>query len=296
MAQAHLTPKMFSENDRVVSPGEYGREFVILLSGRMCILRPGVRPGLPGSHPDDEDRDTSRDRLVLPDDRAPMFGFSACLTKLQHELVCHRTDYWAIDAQAYCDSLWCKRKHFYECFDKHWLKGRDDMVDMAYYHYEVELILNSHTSIDIDADGGVSHEEFIEASARIPHGFASRFAEQKKHIIAQAKEKGHTPKGTMDAGSLGHQEHVDADMNATAESLMESNELLKHRIVKLDALSHSLVKDVSAIKQNLRSLVGYHNAEWTQAAPTPTSESLCACVRAPPPSLIIPQCPVPCSI
>ena len=209
-----------------------------------------------------------------------MFGFSACLTKLQHDLVRNRTDYWAIDAELYSDTLWCPRKHFYECFSKYWLKGRDDMVEMAYYHYEVELILNSQTMIDNDGDGVISHEEFIEASAQIPHGFAARFAEEKKAVIKAAQEKGHAVKGTMDAGSSSHQQQVEADKNATRESLMGPSELLALRVNNLDEIAKGLTDDVAAIKQGMRLLLDHHKEEWTEIE-SPATKCECSATRPP---------------
>jgi hypothetical protein len=285
-----LRPKMFGPGDRLIKPGEYGHEFVILLGGKLRILRPGVRPGLPGSHPDDANRVDKRDRFILPDDRAPVFGFSSCLTKLQHELVRNRTDYWAIDAEVYSDTLWCPRKHFYECFSKHWLKGRDDMVEMAYYHYEVESILNSQTMLDGDGDGVVSHEEFLEASAQIPHGFAARFAAEKKAVIKEAQEKGHTVKGTLDTGSLGHQEQVEADNNATFESLLGREELMMLRVKKLDEVATRLADDVGTIKQGMRALLDHHNEGWIETESKDTKSESSACTLARTHTHTQPQC------
>lgn len=268
----HLRPEMFSPGERLVKPAEYGQHFVILLGGKLRILRPGVRPGLPGSHPNDENRNVTRDRSIVPEDRAPAFGFSACLTKAQYDLVSNRTDYWAVDAEAYCDTVWCPRKCFYECFTDHWLKGREDMVEMAYFHYEVELILNSQMAIDHDNDGVVSHEEFQEASAKIPHGFAKHYAECKKGAIDAANGREHVAIGTLDASILGRQIQVEDDHNATAESLMESRELLVLKVAQLDKVAHQLASDVSAMKQGMRRLLSHHNEAWVEEEARDTSE------------------------
>ena len=171
----------------------------------------------------DPGRDTRRDRFVEPHDREPMFGFSACLTKLQFDLVRNRTDYWAINAEAYSDTctLWCPRKNFYQCFSEHWLQGRADniMVEMAYYHYEVPHILNSNSAIDKDGDGAVDHEEFINASAKIPHGFATHYAKDHHQTIQAAKAAGHAVKGSLDVGSLHMNDQMEKDEQATAEVL-----------------------------------------------------------------------------
>jgi hypothetical protein len=262
-----LQPKMYCEGDRLVKEDEYGGNFVILLAGKLRILRPGVRPGLPRSRPTDRDRVTRRDRFVDFDDREPMFGFSACLTKLQYDLVRNRTDHWAVDAMAYCDTLWCSRKNFYECFSDFWLKGRADMVEMAYYHYEVSLILNAQTNMDGDGDGEISHQEFLDASAKIPHGFAMHFAEEQKAVINEAKEKGLHVKGSLDVGSLHHQEQVEVDNTATAESLMESEELLAVKVRKLDSVAKALESDVASIQQGFKKLLRHHDLGWEEENP-----------------------------
>lgn len=260
-----LQPKMFSAKDRMVSPEEYGTHFVLLLTGNLRVLRPGVLPGAPGSDPDDPKRITTRDFFIKPDDRRPMFGYSACLTKLQYELIKSRTDNWAIDAETYVDSLWCKRKHLYKCFENHWLKGREDMVEMCYHHYEVELILNPRTLIDHDGDGVVSHEEFLEASAVIPHGFASHFAHRNRRVIKQAKERGLTVKGALDVDSLHHHEQVHEDTKATAESLLENEELVRLKVSKLDAVAAQLQADVGAVKQGMLKLLQHNAVTWEEA-------------------------------
>ena len=117
------------------------------------LRRPGVRPGVNGWHPDHKDRVTSRDRFVDAEDREPMVGFASCLTKAQWDHVRNRTDYWAVDAEEYTDTLWVSRKNILQCFRDSWPKGQTDMVEVAYYHYEVELIQNSVTDMDGDDDG-----------------------------------------------------------------------------------------------------------------------------------------------
>ena len=82
-----------------------------------------------------------------------MVGFASCLTKAQWDHVRNRTDYWAVDAEEYTDTLWVSRKNILQCFRDSWPKGQTDMVEVAYYHYEVELIQNSVTDMDGDDDG-----------------------------------------------------------------------------------------------------------------------------------------------
>lgn len=93
------------QGERLVKPNEYGSNFVILLMGKLRVLKPGVRHGLEGWHPSDPDRNNpdhpervARDQIIAPDDREPIFGFSACLSKAQWLHVRNRTDFWAVDA------------------------------------------------------------------------------------------------------------------------------------------------------------------------------------------------------
>eukprot|EP01046_Picozoa_sp_COSAG06_P063914 COSAG06_NODE_15046_length_1101_cov_1.909182_1_plen_154_part_10 len=141
------------------------------------------------------------------------------------------------------------------------------MVEMAYYHYEVALILNAQTGMDRDGDGQVSHEEFLDASAKIPHGFAAHFAEQQKAVINEAKEKGLQVKGSLDVGSLHHQEQVEVDNTATAESLMESEELLAVKVRKLDSVTKVLESDVASIQQGFKKLLRHHDLGWEEENP-----------------------------
>ena len=122
-------------------------------AGRLRILLPGTRIGSPRSDPDNPERSTANDLFVRPTDREPMFGFSACLTKAQFSHVRSRTDFWAVDAEEYSDTLWITRDEFYKTFSDHWPTGRPDMVELAYYHYQVGLILNGKTEMDGDHDG-----------------------------------------------------------------------------------------------------------------------------------------------
>jgi hypothetical protein len=146
--------------ERLVEPGSYGNDFVILLVGSLKILRPAAN----GESVNDPARLGTRDKLIMPSDREPIFGFSACLTKPQWLHVKSRTDFWAVDAEEYSDTLvrlctqvlsfecvclfqvlclgrlqWIARKDFYRCFSDFWDAGRPDMVELAYYHYQVGL-------------------------------------------------------------------------------------------------------------------------------------------------------------
>ena len=54
-----------------------------------------------------------------------------------------------MDAQEYSDTLVVSRKDLYRCFTEHWPSGRDDMVVYCYYHYEIGLIHNASSEMDV---------------------------------------------------------------------------------------------------------------------------------------------------
>lgn len=248
-----LAPRPFPINERLVSPLDYGKNFVIVLQGKVRILRPGVLPGFPGSSPDDPNRVTKRDRFVEQDDREPMFGFNACLTKLQFDHVRLRTDHWAVDAETYCDTLWCARKDFYRCFQQHWLKGRTDMVEMAYYHYEVSNIVGATSAMDVDATGVVNHDEFVAASAKLPHGFA----------IHHHKDNSKKASGSLDVERLRMQEKE--DMQHTEVDMLEDGEILQRKVQSMEQLCTTLTHDVDALKRGMRAVAQHQGLAWEEA-------------------------------
>ena len=251
-----LTPRPFPKDERLVEPGRYGQEFVIVLQGTVRVLRPGLQPGFKGSSPDDPERITTRDRFVMNDDREPMFGFMACLTKLQFDHVRNRTDYWAVDAETYVDTLWCSRKNFYRCFNNHWLKGRADMVEMAYYHYEIGNIVGAKSALDADSDSVVEHAEFVAGSAEIPHGFADH------HHLDNKKTSG----GALDTERLSSQAR--SDEKDTELELLEDSEILKVKVQSMSALCATLTKDVRLLTRGLKAVVKHQQIDWTEARPT----------------------------
>ena len=258
-----LVPHCFALGDRLVEPGKYGDNFVIVLSGMIRVLRPGVKPGFKGSHPDDPLRNTKRDRFVEADDREPMFGFMSCLTKLQFNHVQNRTDYWAVDAEQYSDSLWCSRRDFYMCFRNHWLKGRADMVEMAYYHYEVGNIVTPLAALDKDGDSSVSHNEFIQGSAKIPRGFAHHHvAAANKHLSAEAKNPA-MGEGMIDIAKLTDEENEDYEN--TIMDLMSEEEILKWKVESMHDVVAGLRQDTKTIMNGMKGIMKENKVEgnWT---------------------------------
>ncbi len=145
----HVEARPFAKGERLVELGGYGEYFVILLTGKLRVKRPGCLWGSPRSHPDDKNRSTVRDIEIKPEDREPIFGFSACLTKSQHDYVKYRTDSWTVEADEYTDTLWVSRKDFFGLTIDHWMEGRADIVELCYYHYQVGQILNGKTEMHV---------------------------------------------------------------------------------------------------------------------------------------------------
>ena len=64
-----------------------------------------------------------------------------------------------------------------------------------------------------------------------------------------------------------HQEQVEVDNTATAESLMESEELLAVKVRKLDSVTKVLESDVASIQQGFKKLLRHHDLEWEEENP-----------------------------
>jgi hypothetical protein len=244
-----LQPKAFALGERLIGQNHYGEDFVILLSGKLRVLRPGVRPGLKGWHPDHNDRNESRDRFVLSTDREPMVGFASCLTKAQWDHVRNRTDYWAVDAEEYTDTLWINRKNILRCFKDSWAKGQADMVEVAYYHYEVELIQNGKTEMDDDASGIVDHDEFLRATPKLPAGF-KQYKEEKDRKQTGGSQ---SMEGQLDMASLMAGE--EASKETELDELMEEEDLIHEKVLDLEAKLSGVGGDISTIKKNMENLM-----------------------------------------
>lgn len=247
-----LEPRPFAMNERLIAQNTYGENFVILLSGRLRVLRPGVRPGLKGWHPDHKDRNTSRDRFVSAEDREPMVGFAACLTKAQWDHVRNRTDYWAVDAEEYTDTLWINRRNILRCFKDSWPKGQADMVEVAYYHYEVELIQNSKTDMDVDGSGVVDHEEFALATPKLPPGF-KQYKEGKDRKASGVPTSSDMVQGQLDMSSLISEE--EATKESELEELMEEEDLIHEKVLDLEEKLSGVGADISTIRANMENLM-----------------------------------------
>jgi len=244
-----LQPKAFALGERLIGQNHYGEDFVILLSGKLRVLRPGVRPGLKGWHPDHKDRNESRDRFVMSTDREPMVGFASCLTKAQWDHVRNRTDYWAVDAEEYTDTLWINRKNILRCFKDSWAKGQADMVEVAYYHYEVELIQNGKTEMDDDASGIVDHDEFLRATPKLPAGF-KQYKEEKDRKQTGGSQ---SMEGQLDMASLMAGE--EASKETELDELMEEEDLIHEKVLDLEAKLSGVGGDISTIKKNMENLM-----------------------------------------
>lgn len=165
-----LRPRPFPPQERMVPTRSYGNDFIIVISGRVRVLRPGVRLGEKGWHPDHKDRDTSMDLFVVFDDHAPVLGYSACLDEKQFQRVKTRTDYWAVDAEQYCDSLWCSREEFQRLFDQYWIKGKKRFAEVCWYTYQVDSIETSLANDGVDGDllnNAIEIDDFVSSRDRL---------------------------------------------------------------------------------------------------------------------------------
>ncbi len=243
-----LQPRPFAMKERLIPQNAYGENFVILLSGKLRVLRPGVRPGLKGWHPDHKERNETRDRFVQHDDREPMVGFAACLTKTQWDHVRNRTDYWAVDAEEYTDTLWISRKNLLRSFKDSWTKGQADMVEVAYYHYEVELIQNSKTDLDADGSGVVDHDEFVVATPKLPPGF---------HEYKEQKDKKTGDSTLMEQGQLDMSSLIadEESKESELEELMEEEDLIHEKVLDLEQKLSGVGADISTVRTNMENLM-----------------------------------------
>ena len=180
--------------------------------------------------------------MIKPYDREPIFGFSACLTKPQWHHVKNRTDWWVIEADEYSDTLWISRKEFYRCFSDYWPGGRPDMVELAYFHYQIGLIFNGKTELDAQhhespsarpgiAGDGISGSKSTRGlvPTTVEEALANRGERKKmqKHESAWSMDKdksGHVSKEEFEAASAavpyGFQQHFKDDPNAVGRPQM----------------------------------------------------------------------------
>jgi len=123
------------------------------------------------------------------------------------------------------------------------------MVEVAYYHYEVELIQNGKTEMDGDASGVVDHEEFVMATPKqMPHGFKQYQDAKNDKGTGQASSM----EGQLDMASLMADE---PDKDAELDELMEEEDLIHEKVLDLEAKLGNVGGDISTIKKNMENLM-----------------------------------------
>ena len=131
-----LRPKAFPPAEDLVAPGAYGEDFIILLIGSLTVVNDGEKVI----------------RQVQDSDREPIVGLAACLADPQLKRVKQRTDTWTVKSDAHCDTVWVRRKAFQACLLDHWPEGREEMIQVAYFQYDV-------ASLEVEADADVENAE-----------------------------------------------------------------------------------------------------------------------------------------
>lgn len=223
-----LRPKCTALGECIVNEGDYGQNFILLLSGTLRIRRPANLPekmkGNPVEDLDYAERDTSHDTVVLVSDREPMVGFAGCLTQDLFDYVSHRTGHWAVDSTDWSDTLWVSRKSFLHCFEQHWRSGQSLMEQQCFYHYQIEALPQL-----IDAGLGPLDAE----ATPMPTAFM-------KHVGAVLSAPSDTIGG-----------EVDTEAQLQAQARKEAEEREKERAV--DPMMQ-MAKDLAEVKQHVATL------------------------------------------
>ena len=125
---------------------------LIILSGTVRVYRDTTE--YPVSLPE-EQRPAVMSETVSADDREPIVGFASCLGDDQWDTVCNRTADWVVHALTYVDTAWVARNDIINCFQKYWPKGQWEMIEVAKFHYEVDVKTLAETEAAAAADGAV---------------------------------------------------------------------------------------------------------------------------------------------
>jgi hypothetical protein len=131
-----LSTSPFAIREEMVHPGDYGKSLIIILSGSVKVYRDIEQ--YPVSLPDSE-RPEIMSEVVAADDREPIVGFASCLSTSQWKKVTNRTEDWVVHAQSYVDTAWVQRQDIIECFETTWPDGQAEMVEVAKFHYEIDV-------------------------------------------------------------------------------------------------------------------------------------------------------------
>ena len=131
-----LNTEPFAIREEMVHPGDYGKSLIIILSGTVRIYRDTNE--YPVDMPE-ELRPEIMTEAVASGDREPIIGFASCLSTEQWNKVTNRTSDWVVVAETYVDTAWVARQDIISCFESCWPKGQWQMVEVAKYHYEVDV-------------------------------------------------------------------------------------------------------------------------------------------------------------
>lgn len=173
-----LQTQPFAIREEMVHPGDYGKALIIVLSGTVKVLRDTIE--FPVSLPDDE-RPEVMIETVSSDDREPIVGFASCLGEDQWKRVGNRTSDWVVQAVTYVDTASVRRDDIIECFQLYWPKGQWEMIEVAKFHYEVDVKSESEDAEQrgpqndgpVELDGDVSkridtlNEKLCERIAKV---------------------------------------------------------------------------------------------------------------------------------
>ena len=131
-----LNTEPFAIREEMVHTGDYGKSLIIILSGTVRVYRDT------SEYPVDMDpelRPAIMTETVSSSDREPIIGFASCLSNEQWKKVSNRTSDWVVVAETYVDTAWVARPDIISCFESCWPKGQWQMVEVAKFHYEVDV-------------------------------------------------------------------------------------------------------------------------------------------------------------
>lgn len=132
-----LNTQPFAIREEIVHPGDYGKSLIIVLQGTVQVYRDTTE--YPVILPDGKERPALLTEVVKYDDREPIVGFASCLGHSQWKEVENRTADWVVHANTYVDTAWVAREDIIVCFENFWPKGQAEMIEVAKFHYEVDV-------------------------------------------------------------------------------------------------------------------------------------------------------------
>jgi len=147
-----LQTQPFAIREEMIHPGDYGKSLIIILAGTVKVYRDISE--YPVGMPDGE-RPEHLSESIAADDREPIVGFASCLNANQWSRVRNRTSDWVVHATTYVDTAWVSRQDIVECFEATWPEGQEEMVEVAKFHYEID-VQSANASNGADEEEGDS--------------------------------------------------------------------------------------------------------------------------------------------